>query len=281
MAALTPSRMRTALGPVEVAVAGTGPAVLLVHGTPGGWQQARLLGEDLLPKARVLLVSRPGYGRTPLRSGRTPEEQAALYAALLDELGLDRAVVMGISGGGPSAYAFAATHPSRCAGLMLCCAVCVPAFTVPSGMARLAAVPGLWSVLAGITRITAPLRRPSDEALTKAEQAVAGDPRVQEGLVDFAATRTQTLRGRGLRNDVRQLQASHQIRWPAGVVVSTIVAHGDADDVVPAASGAAYAAAIPGARLEVLPGFGHALPLFARDRIAALAGELVSPRSLA
>ena len=99
--------MRTARGPVQVASHGSGPALLVAHGMPGDWRQARLLAEDLAQDYRVLLVTRPGYGRTPLRSGRTPAAQADLYAALLDALGLDRAVVLGISGGGPSAYAFA------------------------------------------------------------------------------------------------------------------------------------------------------------------------------
>src|ERR1051325_1787340 len=78
----------TARGPVEYAEVGRGPAVLALHGRPGGYDQgllmARHIGEGL---ARWVAVSRPGYLRTPLEVGRTPAAQAHRYAALLDILG--------------------------------------------------------------------------------------------------------------------------------------------------------------------------------------------------
>jgi pimeloyl-ACP methyl ester carboxylesterase len=46
------------------------------------------------------------------------------------------------------------------------------------------------------------------------------------------------------------------------------VLHGDLDQVVPLENGQAHAAAVPGARMEVLTGFGHAVPVFARARLA-------------
>ena len=39
-----------------------------------------------------------------------------------------------------------------------------------------------------------------------------------------------------------------------------LVIHGERDPLIPAAAGEATAAAIPGARLEILPGMGHELP---------------------
>jgi pimeloyl-ACP methyl ester carboxylesterase len=53
--------------------------------------------------------------------------------------------------------------------------------------------------------------------------------------------------------------------------VPVVVLHGDLDAVVPLDNARAYAAAVPGSRLEVLPGLGHAVPVFAR---AALVEEL-------
>jgi pimeloyl-ACP methyl ester carboxylesterase len=273
VAALTPRVVRTARGPVQVASAGDGPALLVAHGMPGDWRQARLLATDLAGDYRVLLVSRPGYGRTPLRSGRTPAAQADLYAALLDALGLDRAVVLGISGGGPSAYAFAALHPSRCAGLALACPVRSGVITAPVAMRRLAAVPGLWSLLATGARAADAVRRarrrpaPEDPAgLTEAEAALLADPGVREAAEVFMDERARTIRGRGLRNDTLRLgEASPP--WP-GAAVPTVVLHGDLDEVVPLANGEAHAAAVPGARLVVLPGLGHAVPVFARAQLA-------------
>jgi len=61
--------------------------------------------------------------RTPLESGKTAAEAADLMAALLDKLNIDRVIVHGTSGGGPTAYSFAIRHPDKCAALITSCAV--------------------------------------------------------------------------------------------------------------------------------------------------------------
>lgn len=62
-----------------------------------------------------LMADRPGYGG----STRLPHRGLAQFAddldALLDSFGLERVPVMGTSGGGPHALAFAALHPERTA----------------------------------------------------------------------------------------------------------------------------------------------------------------------
>lgn len=116
--------IETALGPVEFATLGAGPAVIVAHGSPGGYDQgiafARLLNCN---DFTFICVSRPGYLRTPLASGETPEGQADLYAALLDTLGIPEAAIIGISGGGPSTLQFAVRHANRCRGLVMVSAV--------------------------------------------------------------------------------------------------------------------------------------------------------------
>jgi pimeloyl-ACP methyl ester carboxylesterase len=52
--------------------------------------------------------------------------------------------------------------------------------------------------------------------------------------------------------------------------------HGDADPVVPVEHAHAYAACIPGARLTVVPGYGHVLPATARDALAAAVSDVVA-----
>jgi len=112
----------TALGPVEFADFGKGPVLLMLHGTPGGYDQVQSLVEAtgfIDCGIRFIIPSRPGYLRTPIESGATPAQQAALFDALLAKLNVDTAFVLGVSGGGPSALQFATLFPNRCAGLIL------------------------------------------------------------------------------------------------------------------------------------------------------------------
>ena len=107
--------INTLLGPVELSISkGTGPVILHIHGSPGGYDQ--VFGLD--KKYKVLSLSRPGYLRTPITSGKTPEEQADLYKALLEELEIDSVIVWGTSGGGPSAIEFAIKSPESTRGLI-------------------------------------------------------------------------------------------------------------------------------------------------------------------
>lgn len=269
----------TSSGPVEVCDTGSGPAVLVVHGMPGDWRQAITVAEDLSAQCRVLLVSRPGYGRTPLSSGRTPAASADLYAALLDVLEVPDAVVLGVSGGGPSSYALAARHPSRVRGLVLCCALQPQLIALPAAMRRVAAVPGLWPLLATASRARARRRPPASppvESCTAREQALLAEPSVRAALDRFTREQPSWTSGTGLRNDVRQIQAAADpAPWPSDSPVRVHLLHGDLDEVVTLSHAEDYARRVPGATLEVLPGLGHAVPLFARARLNEVLQDLV------
>lgn len=277
-ATITPRLVRTGLGPVEVAEVGRGPAVLVVHGTPGDWTQARSLALDLATSHRVLLPSRPGYGRTPLSTGRSPREQAAAHAALLDTCGIERAAVVGISGGGPSARALAAHHRSRVSQLVLCCAVAEHLVTVPVATRVLQATPGLWEVAARFAGRRARHRLRDREAslaravaeLGPAERS-AVDALVEADLLDFAEQRARVMLSvPGLRNDFRWFRESTTADpWPEGPRVPTLVLHGDADEVVPLSHGEHHRDSVPGAVLEVLPGVGHGFVLSLRRTTSA------------
>ena len=109
----------TARGAVEYAVTGTGPAVLVIHGRPGGYDQGLWIARPLNdPQFRFIAVSRPGYLRTPIETGRSPEDQADALALLLDVLGVPQAAVVAFSAGGPSALQFALRHSGRCWGVL-------------------------------------------------------------------------------------------------------------------------------------------------------------------
>jgi pimeloyl-ACP methyl ester carboxylesterase len=68
----------------------------------------------------VLVPSRPGYGRTPLSIGATPERFADAVFGLIHHLGFGEvAAVVGISAGGPYAITMAARHPGMVERLIL------------------------------------------------------------------------------------------------------------------------------------------------------------------
>jgi pimeloyl-ACP methyl ester carboxylesterase len=137
--------IETAAGQIEYKLYGdSGPVVLSLHGTPGGYDQ---IGLFTIPGFRVLAPSRPGYLRTPLSVGKTPSEQANAYIALLDALGFDSVAVMGTSGGGPSAIAFASLFPERTRGLIALSAVSYPIGSIEDNPSRLIPDYFLWLAL--------------------------------------------------------------------------------------------------------------------------------------
>ena len=117
----------TPLGPIQVAREGAGPKVLSIHGSPGGFDQGLAWARHLqIGGCELVAPSRPGYLQTPLESGKTPAQQADLYAAMLEVLAIDKVTVLGISSGGPSAVQFAARHPNKTNALLLDAAVLLP-----------------------------------------------------------------------------------------------------------------------------------------------------------
>ncbi len=99
------------------------PALLYFHGTPGSRFGLRP-GDPLVarPDLRVLVVDRPGYGRSDPAPQRTLTSWARDVEALADAAGLARFVVAGVSGGGPHALACACVLPERVAlALLLAC----------------------------------------------------------------------------------------------------------------------------------------------------------------
>jgi 2-hydroxy-6-oxonona-2,4-dienedioate hydrolase len=118
----------TPCGPIEFAVAGNGPPVLVVHGAGGGYDQGMDFAPALVQSGfRVIAMSRFGYLRTPLPADASAAAQADAHACLLDALNIRRAAIAGASAGAPSSMQFALRHPDRTVALVLL----VPAAYVP------------------------------------------------------------------------------------------------------------------------------------------------------
>lgn len=253
--------VRTRTGDVECAVEGTGEPVLISHGTPGGYDQGVGIGRLLGDGYRTIAVSRPGFLRTPIDTGRTPDEQAVAMAALLDHLGVPRASVVGLSGGGPAAAAFARLYPGRVRRLVLWQSVLAPLPFDAEALAQLVIVNhALEWVLAGALRCAPWLALPPglrDAEARRAVQAVA------------VSAFPLALRQAGIRNDAGQFPRL-RADAVAGIAVPSLLVHGTCDPLVPFAHSARAAALMPDARLLPVPGGTHQSTLLDADAVAGI-----------
>jgi pimeloyl-ACP methyl ester carboxylesterase len=247
--------MTTALGDIEYAVIGEGVPYLSLHGTPGGYDQA-LAGRKAYPKDNVktITVSRPGYLRTPLSSGATFEQQADLFAALLDKLSIDRVVVVASSGGGYDGLQFALRHPERCIALVML----APAMTyepLPEGgapkknefMLGLQDF-GIWA-LGDFVLWTGWGMKDRDH----------DDPVQSAYLKELThSNMPAAARFEGRWNDKVQRSDPKVDLWPIErIAVPTLFIHGDADENSDYQTSVKAAARIPGAKLVTIKGADH------------------------
>jgi pimeloyl-ACP methyl ester carboxylesterase len=94
-------------------------AVLFVHGFPHRAAFWRGQLERLPPAWRGIAPDLRGFGDTPLGDGASMDTYADDCVALLDHLGVARAVVCGLSMGGYVAFALWRRHPARVRALVL------------------------------------------------------------------------------------------------------------------------------------------------------------------
>lgn len=91
-----------------------GRPVVLFHGTPGTHRLGGLFAPAAAEQGvRLLAVDRPGYGDSESWPERSLTDIGAVVTTVLDDAGVERAGLIGFSGGGPHALAVAATHGDR------------------------------------------------------------------------------------------------------------------------------------------------------------------------
>jgi pimeloyl-ACP methyl ester carboxylesterase len=253
----------TPLGAIEYAVAGSGTPLLRIHGSPGGYDHAiasaRTRPEDIAG-FKVIAPSRPGYLRTPLSSGKTPAQQADLYAALLDRLHIERVVVWGVSGGGPSALQFAVRYPQRTLGLVLVVPMLQSRTQYDGPLASQSTTSLLlqdFSFWVGMTLMnerlvaaTLPNMMPGFDAGDPLQMAL-----VREIGVGFIPA---GLRTAGRANDIEQYRNLGIEALPLKTLsVPTLILHGTADANAPYAGSKAVAGRMPNAELVTYEGGDH------------------------
>lgn len=238
--------LETSRGHIECAVCGQGPAVLLLHGAMGGWDQGQLLARTALGSSgfQCIAVSRPGYLGTPLASGETPEQQADLCAAALDELKLRDAAVIAISGGGQCALQFALRHPDRCRRLVMISACSAPINVPVAFRFYLLKLMVRFPALAG--------------AIRKKPALTLSDPEAGPLMLALQSSTMERMAERlpGTENDIRQSRLP--FAYPLERISSPLLAiHGTADEAAPFAQARALAARVPGAELLAIKGGTH------------------------
>jgi pimeloyl-ACP methyl ester carboxylesterase len=244
------------IGPVEVTVGdyGSGQPFLLLHGGAGpasvtGFAERLAAARDV----RVLVPTHPGFGGTP-----RPEVLssvgglAALYAELAGQLGLQDVTVIGNSIGGWITAEIALLKSPRVSGIVLIDAVGieVPGHPVADFFSLT-----MDQVLQLSFHDPGPFRV-DPATLPPAARAVAAGNRTAIGVYAGTAMTDPTLAGR-----LGSLEIPALVLW------------GDSDGIVDADYGRAYAAAIPGARFQLLPGTGHSPQLETPDLVIDAIGD--------
>lgn len=110
-------------GKIEYSIKGEGPVVLVLPGGHNNCQTA-YPGRDFTTSGFTMLaVSRPGYGKTDISTGRESMSFADSLALLLNKLNINTVSALGISAGGRTALNFTSKYPEYVDKLILQCAL--------------------------------------------------------------------------------------------------------------------------------------------------------------
>ena len=230
---------------LDRAVSGHGPVVVLLHGFANDhtlWQPQL---EALASRWRVVAPSLRGSGGSPDTDGAavSMDSYADDVVALLDELGIERAVVGGISMGGYVALSLALRHGDRLRGLVL-------------ASTRAAADPPEWAAYR--EQMVRTVRERGAEAVVDNY----GDKPFAPGCGAEVKERVRSMIRRqrvpglisGTLGMARRPDRAAKLAW---IGVPTLVIHGTEDAYVPIAEAQAMQRAIPDSHFAAIAGGGH------------------------
>jgi len=273
-------RPRARLRILEV---GSGPPVLLIHGTigPGGW--ASLVGR--LPGHRALVLDRPGWGMSdPVDLPRTGMRPLVgdLLASTLDKLGLERVDIVGGSIGNTWALSLAEHHPDRVGRVVLLGGgPLVDTVAVPSSIGRIASPIG-WLI------VRLKMDRARLESILRASGHGAGlaAGRIPDAFIEWRrSAHNDTAAMRHERALIRQVVRGSG--WRAGITFDdaalgaigapVLLVYGTADPTGDVATWREFMAALPNGSLQIIDGAGH-MPWFDDPaRVASLVDRFLLP----
>jgi pimeloyl-ACP methyl ester carboxylesterase len=224
--------------------------VVLLHGFGASLQTWDVWAEGLAATHRVVRIDLPGSGLSPPDPAHDyrDERSLQLLRALLDDLGLPRASLVGHSMGGRIAWTFAAQFPERIDKLVL---------VAPDGFASFGFEYGkAMDVPASLSLMRHVLPKP---LLRMNLQAAYARP---ESLTDAVTTRYHDLiLAPGARQAMLDRLAQTVLQEPEPLLrqikAPTLLVWGEADAMIPIGNALDYLQAISGSRLVSWPQVGH------------------------
>jgi pimeloyl-ACP methyl ester carboxylesterase len=226
------------------------PAVILLHGFGASLHTWEPWAKTLVGEHRVIRFDLPGSGLSPpdTSADYTDARSRQVLLALMEQLGVARASLVGHSIGGRIAWAFAAWHPERVDKLVL---VSPDGFASPGfEYGRAPEVPASFRLMRHAL--------PKSLLRMSLEPAYA-DPTV---LTDEVADRYHDLmRAPGGRNALiarmEQTVLADPVPTLRRIRAPTLLLWGEQDAMIPFANSADYVKAIPQLTLVPLAGVGH------------------------
>lgn len=241
---------------------GSGPTVVLLHGSEGFWQDFQSVMEPLSLEYDVIAFDRPGHGYSdsPPAADCAPDAQAKIIHNALEQLGIARPLLVGHSWSGSLLLAYALAYSQDVAGLTLLGGWVHAPAARPLWLLRLPAVPLLGPFIVATLLILVKghyLHKSLREAF--APDAVPADyARLASALWQRRTSQALTFARENTldRAVMRALSSCYgQIQVPVVIVT------GDSDQVVPPAEHAyRLHKALPHSVLTTLPYTGHELP---------------------
>ena len=268
---------KTSTGLIEAALIGHGSTILISHGSGGGYDMGLWLAHLIGGQFQYIAPSRFGYLRSPLPPKPTPETQADTYAALLDTLNINSAIIIGLSAGGASALQFALRHSGRCHGLVMISAVSRPVPPLPPILQTIYPFMIQSDFIPWLFYSTAPHAVFQANGVSRALLAQIKPDREKMCLLDalYQTTFPSTLRREGMINDMQQLTMlpSYPIEQ---ITVPTLVVHAVNDPIIPFEMGEFSAHTIPNAQFLKLEDGGHFACVTHREETMPIVQEFLN-----
>jgi pimeloyl-ACP methyl ester carboxylesterase len=228
---------------------GQGDPLLLIMGlgyTHEMWFRSRPL---LSQRYRTITFDNRGVGNSDIPTGPySIAQMAADAAAVLDAAQVDRAHIFGISMGGMIAQEFAIAYPARVRSLILGCTACGGRNAIPASEQVLR------------IRLARATMTP-EEGIRAMVPFIYDASTPRELIEEDLAIRLRTYPSAdGYLAQVHAIQAWTSLDRLKEIHASTLIIHGESDQLVPPANARILEKHISGSRLVMLPKASHLFP---------------------